>query len=138
MWKYFLNDVMPTYEMLSPLRTNISNPNTRDTTSIVLKIHDYDYGKIQYPAKLNYPVLSCLSISEETGNGWSNISKLYGEELETIAQHDPLHELTVQEKDLIWKVREHCMLNFPQLLPRIIDCVNYGNQSQVAEIHRYE
>ena len=80
-------------------------------------------------------MISCLSISEN-GNGWSSIAKLYGQELKAIAQHDPLHELTVQEKELIWKVREHCMHNFPQLLPRIIDCVNYGNQSQVAEIHR--
>ena len=52
------------------------------------------------------------------------------------AKHDPLHELTVQEKDLIWKVREYCQHSFPQLLPRIIDCVNYAKRDQVAEIHR--
>lgn len=54
MWRYSLNDAMPTYEMLSPLRTNISNPKTRDSTSIVLVVHNHDFNKIQFPSKLTY------------------------------------------------------------------------------------
>ena len=77
-----------------------------------------------------------MSPINESGSGWSRISKDYDQELQSIAKHDPLHELTVQEKDLIWKVREYCQHSFPQLLPRIIDCVNYAKRDQVAEIHR--
>ena len=137
-WRYFLNDIMPTHEMLSPLRTNITNPSTRDSTSIVLVFHDYGYAKIQYPVKLSLSNGALiLGPINENGNGkWSRICKLYGQELQTIAKQDPLHELTVQEKDLIWTVREYCLHYFPTLLPRIIDCVNYANQQQVAEIHR--
>lgn len=139
MWRYCLNDTMPTHEMLSPLRTNISNPNTRDSTSIVLRIHDYDFPKILYPARLSGAIgngTNSMSPINENGNGWTRVKQLYGEDLQSIAKRDPLHELTVQEKDLIWKVREYCANNFPELLPRIIDCVNYAHQNQVAEIHR--
>ena len=58
------------------------------------------------------------------------------QELKSIAKYDSLHEPTVQEKDLIWKAREYCQSSFPQLLPRIIDCVNYAKKDQVIEIHR--
>ena len=70
-----------------------------------------------------------------TNNNCSRIHQFYGEELLAISKHDPLHELTVQEKDLVWKVREYCSDNLPTMLPRIIDCVDYANRVQVAELH---
>ena len=36
-----------------------------------------------------------------TNNNCSRIHQFYGEELLAISKHDPLHELTVQEKDLV-------------------------------------
>lgn len=135
MWKYDIRDeTMPTYEMLSPLRTNISNPTSRDSIKIVLSVQHYENARIQFPLKLN-PSVPLSPILEGHGH-WSRISKLYGQELEVIARYDPLHELTVQEKDLVWKVRGYCLHQFPQLLPRIIDCIHYGNAVEVAELHR--
>ena len=110
---------MPTHKMLSPLRTNISNPSTSESTSIVFEIHHYDYAKIEYPSNL-YNSFDKPPINENQGNGWSRISKDYDQELQSIAKYDSLHEPTVQEKDLIWKAREYCQSSFPQLLPRII------------------
>ena len=135
MWKY-VGEIMPTYEMLSPLRTNMSNPSSRDSLSIVLSVHHYDYARIQYPNAHQKPPLPLSPILESGNQQWSRISKLYGAELEAIAKHDPLHELTVQEKDLIWKVRDFCLHQFPRLLPRIIDCVHYHDAAQVSELHR--
>lgn len=43
--------------------------------------------------------------------------------------------LLLQEKDLIWQIREYCLTNLPELLPRIIDCVDYTNQNQVFALH---
>ena len=43
--------------------------------------------------------------------------------------------LLPQEKDLIWQIREYCLTNLPELLPRIIDCVDYTNQNQVFALH---
>ena len=50
-----------------------------------------------------------------TNNNCSRIHQFYGEELLAISKHDPLHELTVQEKDLVWKVREYCSDNLPTM-----------------------
>ena len=61
--------------------------------------------------------------------------KLYGQELKRIADRDPLYEITVQEKDLIWKLREHCRTKLPNLLPRVVDCVDYSDPKQVKELH---
>ena len=63
------------------------------------------------------------------------VSKFYAQELIDIAARDPLSDLTVQEKDLIWKVRDYCRQELPHLLPRIIDCVNYSDAAQVWELH---
>ena len=70
---------MPTHKMLSPLRTNISNPSTSESTSIVFKIHDYDFAKIEYKMPLEK-----MSPINENGNGWSRISKDYDQELQSI------------------------------------------------------
>ena len=67
---------MPTHKMLSPLRTNISNPSTSESTSIVFEIHHYDYAKIEYPSNL-YNSFDMPPINENQGNGWSRISKDY-------------------------------------------------------------
>ena len=46
-----------------------------------------------------------------------------------------MYFLYLQEKDLIWKVRHFCCTCLPQLLPRIIDCVDYSNPNQVQQLH---
>jgi phosphatidylinositol-4,5-bisphosphate 3-kinase len=140
MWKYFLGTVMPTCEMLSPLRCNVSNVNSRESiTSIVLTIQDdLDHQKkVQFPNSVG-KTTPMMPINEHSNNGFNNntrITKLYGEELVSIANYDPLHQVTVQEKELIWNVRTYCMNLLPQLLPRIIDCVDYSNMNHVAELH---
>ena len=52
--------------MLSPLRTNISNPSTSESTSIVFEIHHYDYAKIEYPSNL-YNSFDMPPINENQG-----------------------------------------------------------------------
>lgn len=42
--------------------------------------------------------------------------------------------LLFKEKDLIWKIREYCLTNLPELLPRIIDTVDYTDQDHVLEL----
>ena len=78
---------MPTHKMLSPLRTNISNPSTSESTSIVFKIHDYDFAKIEYSSNLYKSIemsLEKMSPINENGSGWSRISKDYDQELQSI------------------------------------------------------
>ena len=48
--------------------------------------------------------MSTISENGNTNNNFSRIHQFYGEELLAISKHDPLHELTVQEKDLVRKI----------------------------------
>ena len=68
--------------------------------------------------------------AESVGGANKNVDKFFTEELKQIADRDPLHDLTMQEKDLIWKIREYCLTGLPDLLPRIVDCVDYTNQGR--------
>ena len=45
-----------------------------------------------------------------------------------------IFDICLQEKDLIWKVREYCLTKLPSLLPRIVDCVDYTCPKQVFEL----
>ena len=130
---------MPTHDIaLSPLKTNICNPNTRDSTSIVLRISENPDDKIQFP-KFNRG--SNMSIINENVYNTSSKSRkffqMYGEQLMRLSKHDPLHEMTIQEKDLVWKGREYCLENthYKRILPKIIDCVDYADRAQVVELH---
>ena len=114
---------MPTHKMLSPLRTNISNPSTSESTSIVFEIHHYDYAKIEYPSNL-YNSFDRPPINENQGNGWSRISKDYDQELQSIAKYDSLHEPTVQEKDLVWAPHMFSRISNLQILFTIFELMS--------------
>ena len=91
------------------------------------------------PDSLTPSTSPCSSEREEEGidstKNCHYVSKFYAQELIDIAARDPLSDLTVQEKDLIWKVRDYCRQELPHLLPRIIDCVNYSDAATVWELH---
>ena len=48
----------------------------------------------------------------------------------------PLHTITVQEHELLWKTRWDCRAEHPTVLPRIVDCVDYRDRKQVAQLHQ--
>ena len=60
---------------------------------------------------------------------------VYCEELERIARRDPLHPITVKEKDLLMRLKEDCKTLHQTIIPRIIDCVNYKDYQEVKELH---
>ena len=60
----------------------------------------------------------------------------FAEELKKISDRDPLHTITVQEHELLWKTRWDCRAEHPTVLPRIVDCVDYRDRKQVAQLHQ--
>lgn len=55
------------------------------------------------------------------------------QELDRIASRDPLHSITLKEKELLRGLEDDVRLYHPTLLPRMIDCVDYTNY-QVKQI----
>lgn len=48
---------------------------------------------------------------------------------------DVLYTLTKSDKALIWRMR-HCLTRYPQLLPKFLQCVDWGNPDCKLEAHR--
>lgn len=53
------------------------------------------------------------------------------EQLQALANRDPMHELHEQEAKSLWSSREFCMRNVPTLLAKLLQCVEWND-------HRYE
>ena len=54
--------------------------------------------------------------------------------LKVLIERDPLHDMTAEDKDLIWTHR-HFTLSSPKALPKFLQCVDWTNAEMVAEMH---
>lgn len=57
------------------------------------------------------------------------------EQLRQSAERDPLHELHEQERKIIWGLRYDCLAHFPQLLPKLLDCVEWNDHREVSVLY---
>ena len=51
-----------------------------------------------------------------------------------MAERDPLHEMHEQERKLFWSLRYDLVSHVPTLLPKLLDCVEWNDHREVAEI----
>lgn len=51
--------------------------------------------------------------------------------LRTMLEQDPFHELHEQEHKIIWGMRHTCMENYPALLPKVLECVEWNDHKEV-------
>lgn len=56
-------------------------------------------------------------------------------QLEELVSRDPLSELSEQEKDFVWKLRNTCLV-LPHSLPKLLNSVKWNDRGDVAEIYR--
>ena len=64
-----------------------------------------------------------------------HVTGSFKKELEAIIHSDPLTKLTLPQKELLWKFRQHCT-TIPEALPKLLRCINWGDLTMVTEIHR--
>ncbi len=55
--------------------------------------------------------------------------------LESILNKDALAELTEQDKSVLWRRREDCLLA-PHSLPKLLQAVKWSNQEEVVEVFK--
>lgn len=58
-------------------------------------------------------------------------TKSHMEFLRQIAERDPLHEMHDQERKIIWSLRYECLHHVPHLLPKLLDCVEWNDHTEV-------
>lgn len=49
------------------------------------------------------------------------------EQLRSLADRDPLHELHEQERKTMWTLRRHCLDEIPTLLAKLLHCVEWND-----------
>ena len=54
--------------------------------------------------------------------------------LAEIIERDPFSEMSIQEKNLVWRLREHC-LKIPDSLPKLLDAVKWNQRDDVSQLY---
>jgi len=83
---------------------------------------------LQPPASTSHAVGTKTSRDDMTSKDKSRINAI-------IAQN-PLHQLTFEEKELVWRCRE-VLWHDPDALSVFLRSVNWSNRAQIVEAHRY-
>nr|CAD7257042.1 unnamed protein product [Timema shepardi] len=133
MWTY-VEDIQ-TDDLLHPLGTVVSNPNVQHTTTLTLTFHRYHLERtVMYPSLET--VLQFAAANNETSLDAPLVNQpnLYLEQLLSMQEKDPLHELHEQERKTIWSMRYDCLERIPNLLPKLLDCVEWNDHREVSEV----
>lgn len=56
------------------------------------------------------------------------------EQIRNISKRDPLAEISEQEKDTLWRLRNHC-LAIPDILPRFLDAVKWNSRDDLTDLY---
>lgn len=118
---------------LNPLGITGSNP-CKDLQSLELEFTDFGY-EVQYPPKLNIPVkeLACPCSSTNTQSVFVEDFNTV-QHIDEILSHDPLYEISCDDRDLLWNSRKHC-INIPESLPKLLQSVNWHQKDEVSQIY---
>uniref|UniRef100_A0AAJ7WKG1 phosphatidylinositol-4,5-bisphosphate 3-kinase n=1 Tax=Petromyzon marinus TaxID=7757 RepID=A0AAJ7WKG1_PETMA len=75
--------------------------------------------------------------SKASGGRWPRDCELPDsdrEQIKGICNRDPLSDITEQEKDLLWRYRQH-YLNFPEVLSKLLLAVKWSSREDVVQMY---
>ncbi|RZF40704.1 hypothetical protein LSTR_LSTR007995 [Laodelphax striatellus] len=132
-------------DLLHPLGTVVSNPNIEHSTALTISFPKYHpEHTIIYPTiEKMVDYVNSLKIAEGSEEGataaaepalGSQTSATYLEQIRLAAERDPLQEMHEQERKTIWSLRYELVMLVPSLLPKLLDCVEWNDHTEVAEM----
>lgn len=92
---------------------------------------------VSYPSEREIEDLANKAISRETPLVYLDTQQLQGKEqamVDDIVSRDPLSEISEQEKEVLWKLREYCITK-PQSLPKLLQAVKWNESEYVAQMY---
>ncbi|XP_015181948.1 PREDICTED: phosphatidylinositol 4,5-bisphosphate 3-kinase catalytic subunit delta isoform [Polistes dominula] len=139
-WTYA--EDMQSDDLLHPLGTVVSNPHIDRAAALMLTFPNYGKEKsvlyptpekmVEYARKLRES--GSEKVMQEEPNQENDINKFQQlEQLRSLADRDPLHELHEQEKKIMWALRHHCLHEIPTVLAKLLQCVEWNDHREVAE-----
>ncbi|KAL8578264.1 hypothetical protein ACOMHN_005655 [Nucella lapillus] len=117
-----------------PMGTVALNPLGHDATTLSLGFPDYNVrSSIVYPAYdlVKECAADHMELEGTAGSPGMKISKLHGEQLQTMLQQEELFE---QDKELLWLLRFELRDRYPQRLPRLLQAVKWNSHVDVAKM----
>ncbi|XP_071510184.1 phosphatidylinositol 4,5-bisphosphate 3-kinase catalytic subunit alpha isoform-like [Diadema antillarum] len=123
-------------ELLKPFGQTGSNPN-KDAPCLELEFTRYPHSLI-FPGysqieQFAYFVTQAQTRSLPNGDAVMP-SEEELEQLEEILNKDRLHEMSVQEKELVWKLRM-VGRDYPYSLPKLLSSVKWNSREDVAQLY---
>lgn len=131
-------------DLLYPIGASGTNPTVKDSPSIRLGFEKTSHI-ILYPTMTHFErygeFLSTLTTGSRSATynvnhirESTNMSEEESGALNDIIRRDPLAEISEQEKEMLWKLRRHC-LTMPNILPRLLDAVNWGSRDHITQVY---
>ncbi|XP_060527773.1 phosphatidylinositol 4,5-bisphosphate 3-kinase catalytic subunit delta isoform [Cylas formicarius] len=136
MWTY-AEDMMSD-EVLHPLGTVVSNPNTDYSTALTLNFKGYTADQtlmfpctesvIEYALKLEQEqILSMNTFVLTVDNEMENCKRL-------INEMDNFYDVHDQDRKVLWSHRRYWMRNMPEILPKLLSCIDWDKREEVCQV----
>ncbi|KAG6442170.1 hypothetical protein O3G_MSEX002201 [Manduca sexta] len=133
MWTHVADDTQGDDMILHPLGTVVANPITDSCAELQVLFSNYD---CQYPIlfpKQETVIAYAEKIESSTPDAVDMLCRDF-EGLRCIAEKDAMFEMHEQEKKDIWALRERFLAERPELLPKLLSCVEWGERAQWSRV----
>jgi len=119
-------------ELLNPLGVTGSNPN-HDSPCLELEFEKGSHP-ITFPDSTQIREYAEFIARLEGGASQDSCSAEEITLLKDIESRDPLFEISEQEKELLWRLRNNCRM-MPNILPRLLDAVRWSTRDDVSQLY---
>uniref|UniRef100_A0A8C4R270 Phosphatidylinositol 4,5-bisphosphate 3-kinase catalytic subunit alpha isoform n=1 Tax=Eptatretus burgeri TaxID=7764 RepID=A0A8C4R270_EPTBU len=129
-------------DLLNPIGISGSNPNKQETPCLEVEFEWYN-GVVKFPdiamiedhgrRSLQRDLHSLSSLGSRGGKD-GEPSEPDREQLRSICNRDALSDITEQEKDLLWRYRQHYH-NIPEVLPKLLLAVKWYSRDETAQVY---
>ncbi|CAG5011875.1 unnamed protein product [Parnassius apollo] len=133
MWTHVADETQGDDWLLHPLGTVVSNPNTDSCAALQVRFSNFD---CQFPILFpKQETVKAYADDIELGSPdvIARLSRDF-EQLRATAEKDPMYEMHEQEKKDIWASREYFRVEAPELLPKLLSCVEWGERAEAASV----
>ncbi|KAK7093438.1 phosphatidylinositol 4,5-bisphosphate 3-kinase catalytic subunit alpha isoform-like [Littorina saxatilis] len=123
-------------DLLNPIGLPISNPN-KDCPCLEIEFDRFSHP-VLYPPEAHFEQLARMVSLKEYQNGAIQPTEANKKDLaalQEIVSKDPLSDMSEQEKELLWIMREEC-LKMPLSLPKLLQAIKWSDRENVAQLYQ--
>ncbi len=123
-------------ELLNPFGQTGSNPN-KDAPCLELEFDRFKYSLVfpQFQEISEYAMYVAPQYdTPSVFDSFEDPSEEEAKQLDEIIRRDTLHEMSEQDKELVWKYRRYCRER-PNSLPKLLNAVKWNSRDDVSLLY---